>query len=391
MEQFDFHNFVRLHFGRGEIDRLGEHAAEYGSRAMLVTGRSSARQTGLLDRVVDLLDDAGLDVTLFDRIMPNPTDEIVDEGGELAREQDVDVIVAVGGGSAMDAAKGIAVAATHAQSIREFLEPPDEDEPTDAALPIICATTTSGTSSELTPYAVITIADLTMKTSFGSDHAYPKVGIVDPNLIVTCPPRVTANTGADVLAHAMEGYFSTVASPITDACAERAIGLVGGYLPRAVADGSDIGAREGMALANVFAGYTLSNCGATVLHGLEHPISAHYPDVAHGAGLAVLMVAWAERYWEYDPYKFGRITQLLGDAPMVPPESVAEGAADAIRRLLSDIDLDIGLADLGIEHDMLATIADDTLRYMPGAVEKTPVDLSREDLIDLLEASYEAG
>lgn len=388
MQSFEFFNSVRLLFGTGQFQRLGERAADCGRRAMLVTGRSSARETGLLHRALDLLDDAGVDVTLFDGVMPNPTDEIVEEGGELAREAGIDLVIGLGGGSPMDAAKGIAVAATHDAPVSEFLKPPDKAEPTDATLPLICATTTSGTSSELTPYAVITIKDLTMKSSIGGDHIYPKVAIVDPELTLTCPPSVTANTGADVLAHAMEGYFSTVASPVTEACSERAIGLVGQHLPRAVSAPEDLSAREGMSLANVFAGYTLSNCGATVLHALEHPMSAHYPELPHGAGLAVLMVAYAERYWEEDPYKFGRITQLLGDAPYVAPEHVADGAADALRNLLGRIGLNVGLEDLGVERDLLPTIAADAMHYMEGAITKTPVELSREELIELLEASY---
>ncbi|MGC9318570.1 MAG: iron-containing alcohol dehydrogenase [Armatimonadota bacterium] len=388
MQSFDFFNSVRLLFGTGQLQRLGDCAAQYGRRAMLVTGRSSARETGVLDRAMHRLDEAGVEVTLFDRVMPNPTDEIVEEGGELAREVGADVVIGLGGGSPMDAAKGIAVAATDDRPVSEFLTPPDKAQPTDATLPLICVTTTSGTSSELTPYAVITVRDLTMKSSIGGDHIYPRVAIVDPELTLTCPPSVTANTGADVLAHAMEGYFSTVASPITEVCSERAIGLVGRHLPRAVSAPDDLSAREGMSLANVFAGYTLSNCGATVLHALEHPMSAHYPELPHGAGLAVLMVAYAERYWEEAPHKFGRITQLLGDAPQVAPEHVADGAADAIRSLLERIGLNVGLEDIGVERELLPTIADDAMHYMGGAITKTPVELSREDLIELLEASY---
>ncbi len=391
MPQFEFHNPVRLLFGAGTIDRLGEEAARYGGRAMLATGRGSARDSGLLDRAVALLDDAGLDVTVFDRIMPNPTDEIVDEGAELAREQNCDVMVAVGGGSSMDAAKAIAVAATHDSPAREFLKPQDRAQPTDATLPLICATTTSGTSSELTPFAVVTTTSETMKSAIRSDYIYPRAAIVDPELTLTCPPSVTANTGADVFAHAMEGYFSTHANPLTDLFAERAMTLVGRHLPRAVDDCSSLDDREGMALANVYAGYVLSNCGASALHALEHPISAHYPEVAHGAGLAAMMVTFVERYWDRDPYRFGRIAHLLGRGIAGAAfEESAEYAADAIQVLLSRIGLDIRLGDLGVERDMLPTIVDDARHYMSTAIEKTPVELSREDLIALLEASFAA-
>lgn len=391
MDTFEFHNPVRLLFGQGTFDRIGESAAEFGGHALLVTGRSSARRSGLLDRAVDSLEDAGVEVTLFEEIMPNPTDEIVIEGAEVAREEGVDVVVAVGGGSPMDAAKAIAVAATHDAPLWEFLRPEDRREATEATLPIICATTTSGTSSELTPFAVITATEQKMKVGIGSPNHYPKVAIVDPEATLTCPERVTANTGADVLAHSMEGYFSTEANPVTDLFAEKAIGIVGRWLPKAVADCENLQAREMMALANVYAGYVLSNCGASVMHALEHPISAHHPEVAHGAGLAVMFESYARHYWDRDPLKFGRIAHLLGRGVSgAAIEESAPYAADALLALLSSIGLNIGLKDLGVEREEIPTLVDDALHYMGGAVKKTPADLTREDLIRLMEDSFEA-
>jgi alcohol dehydrogenase len=391
MDTFEFLNPVRLIFGQGKFDEIGAATVEHGSRALLVTGQSSARKTGLLDRAVDSLEDAGVAVTVFDRIMPNPTDEIVIEGAEVVRQEDIDVVVAVGGGSPMDAAKAIAVAATHDEPLWEYLRPEDRRAATEATLPIICATTTSGTSSELTPFAVITATEQKMKVGIGSEHQYPKVAIVDPEATLTCPADVTANTGADVLAHSMEGYFSTEASPVTDLFAEKAIGLVGRWLPRAVSDCDDLQAREWMALANVYAGYVLSNCGATVMHALEHPMSAHHPEIAHGAGLSVLFESYARHYWDRDPLKFGKIAHLLGRGVAgAPPEESAQFAADALHGLLASVGLDVGLKDLGIEREEIPTLVDDALHYMGGAVEKTPADLTREDLICLMEDSFEA-
>jgi len=389
MTEFSFFNPVRLFFGAGAFDRLGEHAAAWGARALLVTGRSAARKSGLLDRAVSVLDGAGVAVTLFERIMPNPTAAVVDEGAALAREQGCDVVVAVGGGSAMDAAKAIACCAAEGAPAADFLRLEGKREPSADTLPLICATTTSGTSSELTPFAVVTVEEWTQKSAIRSDHIYPNVAIVDPEVTLTCPPGVTAAVGVDVLAHAIEGYFSTAASPITDACSERAIELVARNLPRAVEDCGDLTARDAMARANVFAGYTLSNAGASVLHALEHPISAYRPEIAHGAGLAAMLVTYAERYFDHDPWRFGRIAKLMGrGVPGAPTEQSAEFAADAIRALLSSVGLDIRLADLGVERDEIETIVDDAMRYMAGAIAKTPGDLTRADLIALLEASF---
>lgn len=391
MNTFEFFNPVRLVFGQGTFDQIGDRTAGFGTHALLVTGRGSARSSGLLDRALESLRGAGLEVTLFEKIMPNPTDQIVIEGAELVRERGADVVVAVGGGSAMDAAKAIAVASTHDAPLWEFLRVEDRRVATAATLPIICATTTSGTSSELTPFAVITATEQRMKVGIGSDHHYPRVAIVDPEATLTCPASVTANTGADVLAHSMEGYFSTAASPVTDLFAERAIGIVGRWLPRAVRDCDDLQAREWVALANVYAGYVLSNCGASVMHALEHPMSAHHPEIAHGAGLSVMFVSYARHYWDRDPLKFGRIAHLLGRGVAgAPVEQSAQYAADALQALLSSIDLNIGLGDLGITREEIPTLADDALHYMAGAVKKTPADLTRDDLIALLEDSYDA-
>lgn len=390
MYEFTYHNPVRLIFGAGSIARLGELAAEHGSRALLVTGRGSARATGLLDRATELLASAGLEVTRFDRVMPNPTAALVDEGAALARAEGCDVVVAVGGGSAMDAAKAIAVGATHDAPIADFLRVEGKREPTAATLPIICATTTAGTASELTRFAVITVEELTQKSAIASDFIYARAAIVDSELTLTCPAEVTANVGVDVLAHAIEGYFSTAATPVTDLCAERAIELVARNLPRAVRDCSDPEARDAMSLANVFAGYALAAAGASVMHALEHPISAHYPEVAHGAGLAALMVAYAERCFDQDPVKFGKVARLMGRGVVGGRiEDSAEFAPDAIRALLDQVGLNVSLAEIGVAREKLPTIVDDALRYMGVAVRKTPVDFTREELIELLEASYQ--
>lgn len=391
MHDFSFYNPVRLHFGAGRFDELGESAAQNGSHALLVTGRSAARASGLLDRALSLLQERGLRVTVFDRAEPNPTDSTVDEGGRLAHAEGCDLVVAVGGGSSMDAAKAIAVASTHDGPISEYLKPTDRLQPTANTLPLVCATTTSGTSSELTPFAVITVQAVRQKPAIRSDHIFPRVAIVDPELTLTCPPAVTASTGIDVLCHAIEGYISQSATPLTDHMAERAIELVARALPPAVEEGGKLQHRHDLALANVFAGYVLSNSGVTVMHAAEHPISAHYPQVAHGCGLAALMVQYAERLWEREPAKFARLAELLGaDVSGLPVERAAQQAAGAIRRLLDGVGLDIRLCDLGVDREMLTRIADDTLEYMSVAVAKTPGGLTRGELLELLEGCFEA-
>ena len=385
MTSFDYHNPVELIFGEGAFNRLGEFVMSAQRRALLVTGRTAARKHGYLDRAVVMLRDAGAQVSVYDEIPPNPTDDIVDAGGRLAREEGCELVVGLGGGSAMDAAKGIAIAATHEFPIREFLMPDESGNkrmPTDATLPIICATTTAGTSSELTPFAVITTKEGREKAAIAGPQIFPRVGICDPELTYHIPPRTTAATGVDVLCHAVEGYISTAAGPLTDLAAQEAIRLVGQYLPRLASDADDKQARHYLSLANVFAGIPLSNCGGSVMHALQHPVSAHYPEVAHGEGLAALMIAYAETCWEALPDKFARVSALLGG----PTE--ASALAEVFEQLLDKVGMNLKLSQLGVQQDMLERIADDALRYMGGAVGKTPGPPDRDCLIAMLRASY---
>lgn len=385
MMTFEYHNPVRLMFGVGTFERLGE-AVEGGERhAMLVTGRGAARRLGYLDRALAMLRDRGLDVCVYDEVPSNPSDDVIDAGGELARREGCDLVVGLGGGSAMDAAKAIAVAAPHEFPIREFLIPDEAGAkrvPTDATLPVICVTTTAGTSSELTPFAVITTRDCCAKTALAGPQLFARVGICDPALTYNVPPETTAATGVDVLCHAVEGYISTAANPLTDHAAEQAIRLAVRHLPLLADDPRDKAAREGMSLGNVFAGITLSNCGATLVHGLEHSVSGHYPEVAHGAGLAALLVAYAAACHEAWPEKFARVSELLGG----PPEAAA--AASALEGFLDRVGLNLKLRQLGVAEDKLEQLADDALQFMGGAVDKTPGAPDRDLLMRVLCESY---
>lgn len=379
-----YYNPVRLAFGVGAFRRLGELARPLGRCALVVTGQSSARRQGILDRALQMLQDAGLQTHVFDSVPPNPTDDVAEAGGRMAREARCDLVIGLGGGSAMDTAKAIAVAATHDAPVSRFVMSDGSGvklTPTAATLPIICVTTTAGTSSELTPFAVLITQQGREKNAIVGEHIYPRASICDPELTCSVPPRITAATGVDVLCHAVEGYINVTAWAFTDSAAEQAIRLVGEFLPRAVADGSDVRAREAMSLANVFAGVPLSNCGAGLMHALEHPISAHYPQVPHGEGLAALLVAYARECWQVMPDRFARVAELLG-GPAQP-----QAAAAACEALLEATGMNVRLGALGVASEMLERLADDALRYMGRAVHKLPGPPDRELALRVLRAS----
>ncbi len=387
--EFSYYNPTRLIFGEGTFSQLGELTAPLGRHAMLVTGRYAMERSGYLQKAQDLLEQAGMQVTVFNKIPPNPTLDVIVEGGRTAKEAGCDVLVGLGGGSAMDSAKNIAVAATHG-SMLEFLLPNQAGKkrpPTEATLPIVAVTSTAGTSSELTPFAVVTVPDSREKTSLTGDTLYARVAIDDPELTYSMPPEVTAGTGVDVICHAVEGYISRVGNPITDQWALRAIELVAAHLPGAVADGSNQQARRGMMLANVFAGYVLSQTGTNIMHGVGHPISGRCPEVPHGAALATVLVAWAEMIWERAPEQFATIARIFGVDESDDKVAASQTAA-ALKAFLNRVNMDVTLRDLGVPEDMLDVIADDGQRYMHHAIAKTPGEVTREHLMQLLQASY---
>lgn len=389
---FEFTAPTRLVFGPGTFHRLGQEAAPLGQRALLVTGSRALAETGYLDRAADLLRASGVASVVYRGVPPNPTVETVDEGAALARREQCDLVVAIGGGSVMDAGKAMAVVATHNTSARRLLAADadgDKTVPTAATLPVLCVTSTAGTSSELTPFAVITISDTCEKMALRSPYIQPRVSICDPELTYSVPPNVTAATGVDVLCHALEAFVSSSAQPLTDLLALEAIGLVGRYLPRAVKDGQDREARQQMLLANVYAGYGLANCGATVMHAMEHPISGHHPHIAHGAGLAALILPWVRRIGPRLPEKMTAIAVALGGSEAgLAPESPEADTEDALAELLRSIGMDLRLRELGVPGDVLTQLAADTLRYMNVAVAKTPGGLTAADILDLYEDAY---
>ncbi len=389
--EFTYYNNVRLTFGEGTFSEIGTLTEPWGKKAMLVTGRSAMEETGYLQKAQELLQEAGLEVVTFNEIPPNPDLATVRRGADLAGEQGCDVIVGLGGGSAMDSAKAIAVGASHDRPLTDFLVPDENGEkakPTDATLPIIAITSTAGTSSELTPFAVITISEKYEKTAMAGDHIYPRSAIEDPEITYSLPSEITAATGADVLSHALEAYISTDANPMSDNQALKAIELVRKHLPDAVKNGVDEEARRGMMLANMFAGYALAACGTTVMHGLEHPMSGRIPDIAHGAGLAALMPVWADMVWEETPERFAEVARRLGAGVGDDTREAAKKVSGELKSLLQTINLDIPLRKLEISEDMLGQLADDAMRYMKHAIAKTPGDFGYDKVMQLLRRSW---
>ncbi len=371
---FTHYNPVELVFGPGTVDRIGSLVREHGGTALVVTGRSSMKKTGVLDQVLASLDEAGLEASVFDEVEPNPSFPTVDAGAEQAKE--CDLVIGLGGGSPMDAAKAIAIAAANNRPIADFY---DGEEPL-RTMPIFAVASTAGTGSEVDRYFVLTNPDSKEKHGWGHRSTYPAGAIVDPAVMQTMPPRLTASTGLDAFFHALETSISLNATPITDIYATAALRRIIDALPAAYRDGGDMAARESMALASALAGMAIDGGGVTMLHGLEHPVSGHL-DVAHGAGLAALSISYIERVGSACPDRFRRIAALFdreSDGPVA-------GTVAGLRELLQAVDMDVGLSDLGVPADLVDQLTEDALKG--GQAAATPCELDATDIREIYRES----
>jgi alcohol dehydrogenase class IV len=281
----------------------------------------------------------------------------VTAGARAAREFKADVLLGLGGGSSMDTAKAIAVEATHAGTAWDYLFF-RENQPTEKTLPVVAVTTTSGTGSHVTQVAVVTNLPEKNKSALFHPVLYPRISIVDPELMLTMPGRVTASTGFDVFAHAFESYINPGGSPYTDLMAIEALTIVAKSLPAAVKNGRDLEARERMAWADTLAGLCIANSGVTLPHGIGMAIGGLYPHVSHGEALAVVYPAILRYSYRAAPVKFAAVGRIF-DKGIAGERGLkaAEKACAALGRFFKKIGMDLKLSDLRVPEEELAALA----------------------------------
>lgn len=386
MKTFHYFQPTEIRFGRGRFAELGSVAARFGRRALLVTVPEEPCFHGLFGRAKARLTKAGLAVARFDGVIANPTTEVVTRGARAARALRADVIVAVGGGSTMDTAKAIAVEATHPGGAWDYLFF-RSTQPTAKTLPVVAVTTTSGTGSHVTQVAVVTNPAEKNKSALYHPLLYPRASLVDPELMLTLPTKVTAATGFDVFAHAFESYINPGGSPYTDMMALEAIRLVVRHLPAAVKDGKDPDARESMAWADTLAGLCIANAGVTLPHGIGMAIGGLYPHVAHGEALAVVYPAILEYTYRTVPEKFAAVGRIL-DPRLAKDKGIraAAGASEAINKFIKKIGMGIRLRDLRVPKAELEALARQSLVLPDFKNHPRPVTLA--DVEAILDRSH---
>ena len=363
---------VNIEFGSGKVAKAGELTKPYGKKALIVTGHSSAKKSGLYDKVKDSLKAEGIDSVLFDKVAQNPLTTTAAEGAAFAKDNGCDVVVAIGGGSIMDCAKAIAFLAVNDGDVSDYIF---GKKASDTALPIILIPTTCGTGSEGNGIAVLTNPDNGDKKSLRCNAIVAKVSIVDPECMMTMPKHVLASVGFDALCHNMESYTSKIAQPFTDALSLYAVDLIAHNLVDVYKGTGSKDSWEKITLASTIGGMVINTTGVTLAHGMEHPASG-LKDVVHGKGLAALMPTIIEDSYQGAPEKFAKLAKLFGGEK-------AEDLAGKVRELLEDIELTCTLSDLGIEEKDIPWMAENCMKVSAHSIANNPVVFSQEEIAEI--------
>ncbi|WP_027178416.1 iron-containing alcohol dehydrogenase [Maridesulfovibrio bastinii] len=314
-----------------------------GTKPLLVTDKGITG-AGLTKMITDLLASEGMDVVVYDETIPNPTDKNVHAGVEIYKKNNCDSLITLGGGSSHDCGKGVGLVVANGGKIHDY---EGVDKSTQPMPPYVAVNTTAGTASEMTRFCIITDTSRHVKMAIVDWRVTPGIALDDPLLMVGMPPALTAATGMDALTHSVEAYVSTAATPMTDSAAEKSIELIAKYLRPAVANGTDIEAREAMCFAQYLGGMAFNNASLGHVHAMAHQLGGFY-DLPHGECNAILLPHVEKVNLIAKVDRFVKIAQLMGEnTEGLSPMEAAELALTAIKRLSADIGIPSGLVELG--------------------------------------------
>ncbi len=375
---YALHLPTRILFGVGTAQQVGAEASSLGISHALVVTDAGLVQTEIPGAVTTCLDAAGVKWTLFGDVEPNPSVETVHKGLALYAKQGCDGLIAVGGGSPMDAAKAVGLLVTNGGDIRDYFAAAKVTKPLP---PLVAIPTTCGTGSEVTQFTVVTDTEKHFKAGIGSPHNIPKVAIVDPSVLSKLPSKMVASTGMDALCHAIESYTSQAGQFLSDAFSLRAIEMIGRHLRPAVANANMIDL-SGMAMASTLAGLGFNNTRTTLVHAMSHAVTAH-AQVPHGIANAILVRYVMEFNLIGDPDKHADIAAALGeDTDGLSPMEAGRLAVDAVRALADDVCIPQTLREVGVTDAMVESLADGAVNAKIG-VSLNPRRPSRQDIVAL--------
>jgi len=365
--------------GSGSAKKIGEQMAITGKKKAFIVTDKGLMQSGIPETIKKYIEEAGFHAVIWDKVCPNPTDKIVHLGLEAYRENRCDMIISVGGGSPHDCAKGIKLVADNGGKINDY---EGVDKSTNSPTPLFAVNTTAGTASEMTRFCIITDTKRKVKMAIVDWRTTPTVSFNDPELMVAMPRSLTAATGMDALTHAIEAYVSTIATPLTDSAALKAIELISVWLRPAVANGSDMEARDQMAYAEFLAGMAFNNASLGYVHAMAHQLGGMY-DLPHGVCNAILLPYVSEFNILSKTERFADIAAALGESTddCISVHEAAERAIEAIKKLSSDIDIPANLKILGVKEKDLKTMATNAMK--DACSFTNPRSATLEDIVDI--------
>jgi alcohol dehydrogenase len=346
-------------------------------KALIVTDKVLV-DIKLVDKLTEMLESKGIEYVVFDETQPNPTVGNVESGEKMLKDNACDFVISFGGGSPHDCAKGIALVAVNGGSIKDYEGVDKSPKP---QLPLVAINTTAGTASEMTRFCIITDEARHIKMAIVDKNTTPVIAVNDPLLMLDMPKSLTAATGMDALTHAVEAYVSVAATPVTDACAIKAIELIAKSLRDAVADGQDKEARDDMAYAEYLAGMAFNNASLGYVHAMAHQLGGFY-DLPHGVCNAVLLPHVQRYNAQVAPARLADVAKAMGEnIEGVSAEAGAELALKAIEKLSADIGIPAGLKELGAKAEDLATLADNALKDACGLTN--PKQPTHEEVVGI--------
>ena len=365
--------------GVGSHKEIGNQIKVLGGTRPFICTDKGIVDAGIADKISNIIR-SRCDVTpvVYSGTQPNPTDNNVHEGYEMYKSNNCDLIISLGGGSAHDCGKGIGIISTNGGHIRDY---EGVDKSTRAMPPFIAVNTTAGTASEMTRFCIITDTSRKVKMAIVDWRVTPNVAIDDPLLMVGMPPALTAATGMDALTHAVEAYVSTIATPVTDTCALKAIELISGYLRAAVANGGDIEARDKMCYAQYLAGMAFNNASLGHVHAMAHQLGGFY-DLPHGVCNAILLPHVSRFNLIAKMDRFADIAVAMGEnIEGLSTRAAADLALEAIKTLSADVGIPSGLKALGVREEDLRTMAENAQKDACGLTN--PRCPSLDDVVNI--------
>jgi alcohol dehydrogenase class IV len=386
IKNFEFRTPQRILYGLGCYKKIAELIKEMNAENILLVTGKKVIEMNYMKEIINSIKNMNINIEIFNEIPKEPEMNFVYNGLKIYEENDCELILAIGGGSIIDTAKGIALLATNGGSLRDYEGLEKIPKP---QAPLIAVPTTAGTGSEVTKFTVITDTERKRKMLIGSVNIIPKIAIVDPLLTISMSQDITMSTGMDALTHAIEAYISIKAQPITDLLAIEAIKLISKYLRRAWANGEDIEARDKVMLGSLLAGLAFSNSSVALVHGMARPLGAYF-NIPHGLSNAILLPHVMEFTYISNPEKFMNIALFMNEK--IERLSLIEAAklsVEAVKKICKDIKVP-SLKDIGIKEEELNKIAQKMAEeaIASGSPANNPRKASIEEIIEIYKKAF---